>query len=1001
MARWQVSELIGGHSLDAGQGRLFDGVESLENRALLATNVTVTNSNTSGGTYVGGVFTPTAGAPVANVDRDSIEADLDAGISVVINTASTGASAGTLTITDNIVKAAGGNATLTFNVVDLFTLDDNRITANAGQLGVVINAGNGVTLSNGSTDITTNGGALTIGAGLGAFTSNHSGQAIATAGGEVSITASDIALVGTIDASAGNISFLNSFPATTIGIGGAAGTFNLSDAELTTRINSTGTVTIGNTSSGAISIGTVTNLELEGFHLTIQGGAATFSTGLTLPSDMTLTLNTGAISSGTGTDVTIAGAGTLSITSSGAIGDSGNSLEMSVANLTTNSSSGGNDQFLSTSGSVSVAAGGINAGTGTIELVSGTFQLSAPELIGDESNVTVTSPAVLDLNGNPETFDGLAGTGTLNSAMADAELTVGFNGGTATFSGVIEDGAGSVSLAMSGAGTQTLSGTNTYTGTTSTNAGTLLVNGSILDGTATIDMTVDLGGTLGGTGTVSGAVQVNDGGTVAPGTSPGILNSGSVDFTSGSTFAVEIGGTSPGNAATDHDQLNVTGSVTISDTATLSVSSFGGFVPSAGDHFVIISNDTDGSGDAVNLGVDMAGFNGLTEGDIFSSDFLGSGLTATITYVGGDGNDVGLVVNYDPTAQDVTVEAIEDGAPVTMGFDAADVDSDDDPTSLTYDITSVLGAGQGSVTNNGDGTFTFYPGTDFQDLAKGETRVVSFTYIATDLHAAESNVATVTITVTGVGGRVQVSVNASRILTLVDVVGAADDIRITRNSTGTHFLIRTTSKDLSLNGGPLTNSVQILTSTVSALSATLSAGDDKLDLSAISLRTTVLGGDGNDSITGSIGDDRFFGGVGNDTLNGCAGFDKILGGDGNDLIYGGTGNDVVDGEAGDDRILGQAGNDALRGGTGNDTIEGGTGNDTMLGGAGNDSLTGDDGADLILGEAGADTIVGGLGTDRLAGGGNGIARDPADTISGMLSEINETFSFMTFDALLV
>ena len=78
-----------------------------------------------------------------------------------------------------------------------------------------------------------------------------------------------------------------------------------------------------------------------------------------------------------------------------------------------------------------------------------------------------------------------------------------------------------------------------------------------------------------------------------------------------------------------------------------------------------------------------------------------------------------------------------------------------------------------------------------------------------------------------------------------------------------------------------------------------------------------------------------------------------------------------------------------------------TGNDTILGSDGNDTLLGGNGNDLILGEAGADRIEGGLGTDRLAGGGNGIPRDPADTILGSLSEINETFSFLNFDALLV
>ena len=55
------------------------------------------------------------------------------------------------------------------------------------------------------------------------------------------------------------------------------------------------------------------------------------------------------------------------------------------------------------------------------------------------------------------------------------------------------------------------------------------------------------------------------------------------------------------------------------------------------------------------------------------------------------------------------------------------------------------------MVNNGDGTFTFDPGADFQELSGGVTGDVSFTYQATDTHDTDSEFAgTVTITVTGV-----------------------------------------------------------------------------------------------------------------------------------------------------------------------------------------------------------------------------------------------------------
>jgi len=102
---------------------------------------------------------------------------------------------------------------------------------------------------------------------------------------------------------------------------------------------------------------------------------------------------------------------------------------------------------------------------------------------------------------------------------------------------------------------------------------------------------------------------------------------------------------------------------------------------------------------------------------------------------------------------------------------------------------------------------------------------------------------------------------------------------------------------------------------------------------------TVLGGKGNDNITGSVGDDIIDGRDGNDT---------IFGGGGNDLILGGVGNDIIDGGAGDDRINGGVGDDIIYGGAGVDRINGGDGNDTILGGAGADELTGGAGEDRFV-----------------------------------------------------
>jgi Ca2+-binding RTX toxin-like protein len=55
----------------------------------------------------------------------------------------------------------------------------------------------------------------------------------------------------------------------------------------------------------------------------------------------------------------------------------------------------------------------------------------------------------------------------------------------------------------------------------------------------------------------------------------------------------------------------------------------------------------------------------------------------------------------------------------------------------------------------------------------------------------------------------------------------------------------------------------------------------------------VLGGSGNDSLTGSSGNNILVGNGGNDSLNGGAGRDILIGGKGTDSVVGGNGDDIV------------------------------------------------------------------------------------------------------------
>ena len=100
------------------------------------------------------------------------------------------------------------------------------------------------------------------------------------------------------------------------------------------------------------------------------------------------------------------------------------------------------------------------------------------------TQVQLASGATFDLNGSAQTIDSLAnsagGGGIVTTSVErPVTLTLAPTGST-TFSGCIQNGAGLVSLVLSGSGTEVLAGSNTYSGGTRINNGTLVVaNGAL------------------------------------------------------------------------------------------------------------------------------------------------------------------------------------------------------------------------------------------------------------------------------------------------------------------------------------------------------------------------------------------------------------------------------------------------------------------------------------------------------------------------------------------
>ncbi len=154
----------------------------------------------------------------------------------------------------------------------------------------------------------------------------------------------------------------------------------------------------------------------------------------------------------------------------------------------------------------------------------------------------------------------------------------------------------------------------------------------ILNGTAE-DVQVSDGGVMKGTGLVLNTLTINNS-TLAPGLSPGCIETTNLTFTGTSTYEVEIEGTT---ACSQYDQTRATGSVDIGN-ATLQIVRGSTFIPEVGNTFTVI--------DKQSTGPVIGTFNGIAENDTVVID----GVTYQVSYVGGDGNDVVLTVTaVDPS----------------------------------------------------------------------------------------------------------------------------------------------------------------------------------------------------------------------------------------------------------------------------------------------------------------------------------------------------------------
>jgi autotransporter-associated beta strand protein len=425
-------------------------------------------------------------------------------------------------------------------------------------------------------------------------------------------------------------------------------------------------------------------------------GASTYS-GTTTIAAGTLQVGTGGTSGKLGT---------------GPVADNATLVFDRGDNITVANAIGGTGS-LTQAGGGTTALTNANTYGGATAVTAGTLADGVDNAVPATTALTVAGGATMDLNGHQQAVAAVGGTGTVadtagaatfsvNNSAADtfpgsltgANLTLTAAGnGTLTLTGTnsygttminptatLQIGAGSTagtlgtgnvtdngslaldrsdsitltnaiagggSLSQNGPGQVTLAAAETYTGPTTVNAGTLLVNGSSASASA---VTVN-GGTLGGNGSVGGTVQVNSGGTVTPGNTPGILSTGSVTFTPGSTLSEEIDGPSL-VPVPQYSQLNVTGTAALGG-ATLTGTRLPSFVPVVSTAFTIVHTTAGVSGQFSSGATAVVGgiTFGVTYGANGGKDVVLTAQVPLITYV--DASWLNTALGSDPVGDPI------------------------------------------------------------------------------------------------------------------------------------------------------------------------------------------------------------------------------------------------------------------------------------------------------------------------------------------------------------
>jgi autotransporter-associated beta strand protein len=500
---------------------------------------------------------------------------------------------GALIFTNNLGTVTGG------------TLTNGTITNDGGTYTFANNSASTVTVAAvlaGSNGLTQSGNGTTILTGA----NTYSGGTVISAGTlQVGTGSGSNGLVGlgTVTVNKGGILALSQ--------GGTGSAYNFNNVI---------------TGGGSVVLSGATNVPSSSRTLTLAA-SNDFSGGLTLNAGLFAANNSYGFGSGTiianGGEIQ-AGSASIVITNAIQINNGGFLLDNNNSRTITLSGpiSGVGSLSVVFDGGVNTILSGTNSYTG--DTVIGTTNApyyynntasKAQLALGSSSALTNGAALIFgnSFNGTNNTLFSLSGynatvgsvTGSTNAtlqngAAGSSTLTVALNNTNATFGGNMNNGTGTLSLIVSGTGTQTLSGSNNFTGGTALNGGVLnlantnaissstvsLNGGSLTFDSAVTGNSFTLGGIIGSgnlgmTNTTNGAISLSVGNNNASSTYSGNLSdsglgsslikvgTGTLTLSGSNNYA---GGTTLGGGALSIGNQNAlgTGSVTVSAGSTLS-----------------------------------------------------------------------------------------------------------------------------------------------------------------------------------------------------------------------------------------------------------------------------------------------------------------------------------------------------------------------------------------------------------------------------------------------